>query len=75
VLLTEDLDRSPEEVLNALYGFLGLPAFRPAGFDRYNYHQGSGMDPSTRERLLAVYADDNRRLAAELRLDLSGWER
>jgi hypothetical protein len=73
VLLTEDLDADPEAALDALYRFLGLPSFRPEGFDRYNYHQGTGMDPATRERLLAGYAEDNRRLAAALDMDLSRW--
>jgi hypothetical protein len=31
------------------------------------------MDPATRERLLAGYAEDNRRLAAALDMDLSRW--
>lgn len=72
-LLNEDLDRDPSGQLRRLVEFLGLPAGPPPPLDRYNYHPGEPMDPSTRARLADAFADDNGRLGALLGMDLSAW--
>jgi len=73
VLLNEDLDGDRDAVLDRLFGFLELPAWRPPALERYNYHPDPAMSPDTRERLARTFAEDNRRLESLIGRNLSGW--
>src|SRR6185503_684191 len=73
VLLNEDFDRDPDEVLARLFAFLGLPRWEPPRLERYNFHPDPSMAPATRAELVERFREDNRKLESLLGVSLSGW--
>jgi Sulfotransferase domain len=73
VLLNEDFDRDPDEVLARLFAFLGLHRWEPPRLERYNFHPDPSMAPATRAELVERFREDNRRLESLLGVSLSGW--
>lgn len=75
VIRTEDFDRDPAAVYAEAIAFLGLPRWAPERFERF-INEGSyePMDPSTRERLIESFADDNRATEAVVGRPM-GWDR
>jgi hypothetical protein len=53
----------PEEEYERVLGFLGLPSFRPAQFERANGRARSDLAPHLRERLQAHFQPHDERLA------------
>ena len=72
IIRSEDFFADPETSYAKALSFLGLPAWRPRSFARYNAAAPARMEPSTRERLERYFADPNRELAEHLGFDL-GW--
>jgi hypothetical protein len=75
VLKSEDFFKRPEEILKAVYAFLGLPEWEPqaskldSNRTRRRYEP---MDPATRRRLEEYFEPHNRRLYEYLGVDF-GW--
>jgi hypothetical protein len=75
VLKSEDFFKRPEEILKAVYAFLGLPECEPqaskldSNRTRRRYEP---MDPATRRRLEEYFEPHNRRLYEYLGVDF-GW--
>ena len=76
VLRSEDFSRSPEETLERVLGFLGLPDWKPqAGELHKKLHTGGyeqEMQPATRRRLEEYFGPHNRRLYTLVGEDF-GW--
>lgn len=61
-----DADRlftDPNTELTALFSWLELTPWLPAGFSRWNARPRDAMDPETRERLSAIFEEADQRLA------------
>ena len=66
VLRSEDLFSDPEQVMNRVFGFLGLPSQRvPTGAGRRQSY--ASIPPDLRERLRGFFAEDRQRLEKLLR--------
>jgi hypothetical protein len=72
IIRSEDLFEDPPGTYAAVLRFLGLPTFDLKRYKRFNYHPSDDMDPATRDRLVATFAEHNRRLAGFLGRAL-GW--
>jgi hypothetical protein len=72
VLHMESFFAAPEEGFGRVLAFLGLPAWEPPAFDRYNARRYSSMDPSIRARLEASFEEPNRRLEALVGIGFGG---
>lgn len=73
LLPSEDFFRDPRITYKKVLDFLGLSAFTPPSFDRYNFHPGSAMHAATRERLIQHVRPWNEELAEMVGFDLSEW--
>jgi len=73
ILPSEDFFRDPRATYGKVLDFLGLPAFTPASFDRYNYHPGPSMLPPTRERLIVRFRPWNEELGDLVDFEVSEW--
>lgn len=74
ILLMEEFFSRPAEGFTRVLDFLGLPAWQPATFARYNARRYDQMDPSTRRRLAEHFAEPNRELERYLGIKLP-WSR
>lgn len=74
LLRSEDFYRDPAAVYTRLCEFLGLPAWRPTEFKRFNEQSEKPMLAATRQRLLAHFHGPNAQLANFLGQDLD-WDR
>lgn len=73
VLRSEDFFTDPAGELRRVLEFLGVRAWRPARFRRYNAATSSGMSEATRRDLLAFFRPHNARLRTQLGRDF-GWD-
>lgn len=70
MLRAEDLQDQPAEVMDMVFDFLDLPAWRSGKeYRRYAAYDYAGMNVATREQLLAFYRPHNERLADLLKMD------
>lgn len=72
ILRSEDLFEDFAGAYARVVQFLGLPAYTPEAFRRFNYHPSGGMSPETRRRLEEHFAPHNARLRELLARDM-GW--
>lgn len=63
ILHMESFFAAPEEGFARVLRFLGLPAWEPPAFERYNARRYSSMAPEVRRRLEETFDEPNRRLA------------
>ncbi|SNR49964.1 sulfotransferase domain-containing protein [Actinomadura mexicana] len=66
VLFAEDFFTEPEPCYDSALEFLGLPAWRPASFERHNARPGSPLPDHLQRRLADYYAPWDDKLAALL---------
>ena len=66
VLYAEDFFSEPEPCYDSILEFLGLPAWRPASFERHNARPGSPLPDHLQRRLSDHFAPYDDRLAALL---------
>jgi hypothetical protein len=66
VVESQSFFSQPETEYRRIVDFLGLPAFEPARFDRYNARPRADMAPSTRAALSSHFAPHDEKLAALL---------
>lgn len=66
VIESESFFAAPAAEYQRLVSFLGLAAFQPASFDRYNARPGTGLADATRDRLTEHYRPHDERLATLL---------
>ena len=66
VAYAEEFFTEPEPCFDAIVGFLGLPRWRPAAFERHNARPGSPLPPALQERLTTYFAPHDERLSALL---------
>jgi hypothetical protein len=75
VLKAEDLFASPQQVLDVVHEFLGLPEHRYASVERLNPGAyDDGISPETRARLADYFRPHNERLYELVGFDF-GWDR
>lgn len=74
IIKSEDFFESPPDVVSQVVKFLDLPEWRLSKFKVHNRLQYQGMDPNTRERLIAYYEPFNQCLYEYLGTDF-GWNR
>lgn len=72
ILKSESFFADPGRELERVQRFLGLPAWSPRAYERYNALPRDSMRPETRERLAEYFALPNRLLFDYLGLDY-GW--
>ncbi|NYH88735.1 hypothetical protein F4554_001373 [Actinopolymorpha rutila] len=63
VVASEDFSTRPEPVFAGILDFLGLPAWRPASFERYNARPGKPLPEPLRRRLDDHFAPYDEELA------------
>lgn len=73
MIRSEDLFANPAAVYAEVLRFLGLPAWSPTAFRRFNFHASEDMPSSVRHELLNYFAPNNHDLADFLGINL-GWE-
>jgi hypothetical protein len=74
VIFSEDFFDRPEPCYDRVIDFLGLPAWRPAAFERHNARPRSPMPESVRTRLTEHFEPYDDRLAALLG-EVPAWRR
>lgn len=74
VIFSEDFFAEPEPCYDRVIDFLGLPAWRPAAFERHNARPRSPMPESVRTRLTEHFEPYDDRLAALLG-EIPAWRR
>jgi sulfotransferase family protein len=74
VVFSEDFFGTPEPCYDRVIDFLGLPAWRPAAFERHNARPRSPMPESVRTRLTEHFEPYDGRLAALLG-EVPAWRR
>jgi hypothetical protein len=65
----EDLAARPQDLLDSVYEFLGLPGHRLAEFPKRNAGRYEAMKPETRAALTEYFRPHNERLAALTGID------
>jgi hypothetical protein len=73
VIRSEDLFEDPGKWYQQVLRFLGLPAWDPPDFRRFNFHPAKDMPLSQREELSAFYRPHNELLSDFLGIDLA-WD-
>lgn len=73
ILKSEDLFAHPEQVFLQVLAFLGLPAWEPGQYDRFNPGSYSEIRPEVHARLKEFFKPHNQRLYELLGRDF-GWE-
>jgi hypothetical protein len=68
----EEFFSEPERGFGEVLRFLGLPAWRPASFERYNARRYAQLDPAIRQRLIDHFREPNAELERYLGVPL-GW--
>jgi hypothetical protein len=66
VMKAEDFFSDPGVEYARVLEFLGLPAHDLGDYKKHNGYKRTAMDPTTRERLVAHFADSNRRIVEML---------
>lgn len=66
VLESADLSATPEPVWERVLGFLGLPQWRPAAFERHNTRPSAPLSDRLRSRLEAYFEPHDEQLATLL---------
>jgi len=62
VIRSEDFFDNPAAIFGQVLDVLGLPAWQPRKFPRFNSAEYAGMDPAVRQRLIDYFAPHNQRL-------------
>ena len=70
----EEMVRSPQETLDRIHDFLGIPAYEQPQLRRMNRNSYDPLQPELRRRLEKYYEPHNQRLYELLGRDF-GWER
>jgi hypothetical protein len=74
IVRSEDLFTQPATTLQQVFAFIGLPAWEPAEFYRFNSGDYAEIDDAVRRRLIDYFAQPNQRLYDLIGRDM-GWRR
>lgn len=74
ILSSEDFYRDPDTVYQEILDFLGLPAWSPGSFEKYNVGKKyTGMKNSTRKKLIEFFKPYNQKLYKFLNIEFD-WD-
>ena len=74
VIRSEDFFERPAEIFAQVLDYIGLPAWQPSRFPRFNAAEYPDMDPAMRDRLVRYFGPENDRLSRLLGRDFQ-WSR